>query len=251
MQCGVCTDIGLKREVNEDYCGVLKDEANVYDVFVVADGMGGHQAGEVASKMSVELVLGYIREGITSDMSKEEVGEKLKEIIKKVNSDIHDVADKDPGKYGMGTTMVVVVDVGMYLVVANVGDSRLYYLKDNKLKRLTVDHSYVEELIQKGTITEEEAKEHPRKNVLTRVVGYFKEVDADIYECELKGIDKFLMCTDGLTNMVSDGRIAEILADGDNLQDIAKALVSEANKNGGIDNTTVIVLKDGVAVDEG
>lgn len=251
MQYGVCTDVGLKREVNEDYYGVLKDEANVYDVFVIADGMGGHQAGEVASKMSVELTLSGVRENITKDMSKEEVGEKLKEIIKKVNSDIYDIAQKDLTKYGMGTTMVVVVVMSTCLVIANVGDSRLYSLGNNELKRITVDHSYVEELIQEGTITEEEAKDHPRKNILTRVVGYFKNVDADIYEYERKGVDSFLMCTDGLTNMVSDERIMEILSEGNDLQEVANNLVAEANKNGGVDNTTVIVLKDEVTANEG
>lgn len=250
MRYGIFTSEGLKRRINEDYYGIIKGDENLCDVFIIADGMGGHQAGEVASKMAVVLSIAYMRDSITKDMTKEEIEEKLREIIKKVNGEIYKVAEEDPTKYGMGTTLVIAVVTSTCFVVANIGDSRLYILESGKLKRITTDHSYVEELKQKGSISEEDAKTHPRRNLLTRVVGYFKDVDADIYECDRNSTDKVLMCTDGLVNMVSDQKIEEILKEEDDLQKIARTLVTEANKNGGIDNTTVIVFGDEVAVNE-
>ncbi|MBP5427126.1 MAG: Stp1/IreP family PP2C-type Ser/Thr phosphatase [Clostridiales bacterium] len=247
MRYGICTDVGLKRDINEDYYGVIESTKDMPSVFIIADGMGGHQAGEVASKLSVELTMSGIREGINKSMSKEEVEVKLKQILEKVNKDVYDVAREDEDKYGMGTTLTAAVVMNGCLVVAHVGDSRLYSFRDNKLKRITTDHSYVEELVQNGTITTEEALDHPKKNILTRVIGYFKVVEIDTYECVTDSKETFLMCTDGLTNMVSESRIKEILSKEDKLQSIANSLVKESNKNGGVDNTTVIVFGNEVA----
>lgn len=246
MQIGISTDKGIKRNINQDYYGVVEGDGNIPYVFIIADGMGGHRAGEVASKLSVEICISYIRKHINNKLTKEEILEKLKEMAKFVNEQVYKESNENKENYGMGTTLTIAIVMKEYVIISHIGDSRVYILRDNQLKRITVDHSYVEELVRNGTITEKEAKKHPRKNVLTRAVGYFKNVEADLYIQDIKEGDVFLMCTDGLTNMVDEGCIKDLIKEQDKLQDVADSLIKMTNANGGKDNTTIIVFKNEV-----
>lgn len=250
MQFGISTDKGIKRSINQDYYGVIEGDKNIPYAFIIADGMGGHKAGEVASKLSVELSMSYIKTNINNKLTKEKMLEKLKDMAQFVNEEVYKESNENKENYGMGTTLTIAIVTKEYVIISHIGDSRVYLLRDNELKKITVDHSYVEELVRNGTITEKEAKKHPRRNVLTRAVGYFKNVEADLYIQDKKDGDVFLMCTDGLTNMVDESFIKNTILAKDKLQDIADSLIEKTNANGGKDNTTIIVFKDGVKINE-
>lgn len=246
MQFGLVTDKGLKRDINQDYYGVIEETEHFPYIFVIADGMGGHKAGEVASKLSVDLSVVHVKEALNKELDEKKIISRLKDVVKKVNSEVYKASCEKEDNRGMGTTLIITVVMSHYVVIAHVGDSRVYIFRENKLKKITNDHSYVEELIKNGTITKEEAKENPNKNVLTRAVGYSSKVDVDIYTYDKKDKDVFMMCTDGLTNMVDESTIEKVFLTTDKPQDIANSLIEKSNKNGGLDNITIIVFKDEV-----
>lgn len=230
METGMATDRGRCRERNEDSFG-WKD-----NLFVLADGMGGHNAGEVASALVVEEVLRI-------DPKQEEFIPSLRVLLNQANQVLLDYADHHPECLGMGTTIALVKVETDRITVAHVGDSRVYLWRQTELIQLTRDHSVVEELVRGGGITEEEAQNHPQRNLLTKALGAPGEVEVEINEVSVGQGDRVLLCTDGLTSMLSKEEINQKLSMDLCAQEIADALVREANNRGGADNITVIVIK--------
>lgn len=232
------TDIGRRRQLNQDfiYCSETP-VGNLPNIFIVADGMGGHKAGDYASILAVETVV----EDISASFEKNPV-KILEHAIAKANTVLRQRASENFSLSGMGTTLVAATCFGRYLEVANVGDSRLYVVGD-EITQVTVDHSLVEEMVRMGGIGREEARNHPDKNIITRAVGAKDDVEIDFFNLELQTGEMVLLCSDGLTNMVDDEMILRIIKNGGNLRDRVEELVETANLNGGKDNISVIVIE--------
>lgn len=232
------TDIGKKRQLNQDY--VYTSEmpiGNLPNVFIVADGMGGHNAGDYASKYTVETI---VREIARS--GEEDAVRVIKDAIEIANEHIRQKAKEDIHLYGMGTTLVVATCRGSRLQVANVGDSRLYVVND-KITQITRDHSLVEEMVRMGGIDRETARSHPDKNIITRAIGASETIKVDFFTVDLQKGDIVLMCSDGLTNMLEDEEIRMILNGQRDIVEKAEELVKAANNNGGRDNIAVILIE--------
>lgn len=232
------TDIGRRRQLNQDfvYCSETP-VGNLPNVFIVADGMGGHKAGDYASVLAVETVV----EEIGASFEKNPV-RIFEQAITKANTVLRQRASENDSLSGMGTTLVAATCIGQYLEVANVGDSRLYVVND-EITQITVDHSLVEEMVRMGGIGREEARNHPDKNIITRAVGAKNDVEVDFFNLELQTGDMVLLCSDGLTNMVDDEMILRIIKNGGNLRDRVEELVETANRNGGKDNISVVIIE--------
>ncbi len=232
------SDVGKKRTMNQDYIFTSEEPVgNLPNLFALADGMGGYNGGEYASLRTVETVTSFI------DKSKSTTPRKLfTEAIKEANRIIRDEASQNPEYDKMGTTIVLASVVGDCLQVANVGDSRLYVIGDD-IKQVTVDHSYVEEMIKMGSLDRESARTHPQKNIITRAVGADDDIDADFFTVRLHKGDMVLMCSDGLTNMLEDSEILMILKKERDIASKAEALVAAANNSGGKDNISVILIE--------
>ena len=224
------TDVGRQRQSNED--SYLERSP----VFAVADGMGGAQAGEVASRIAV----GQFAEGPATERSPEE---QLAHIAREANRKIYRMAQSDSSRAGMGTTLTAVMVRDHELSVGHVGDSRLYRLRDEELERLTHDHSLVEEFVRQGKLSPEAAENHPQRSVITRALGPEPEVDVDTCTYPARGGDVYLLCSDGLTAMVPESRVAEILRGRSSLEQAARQLVDAANESGGRDNITVVLFR--------
>ena len=232
------TDIGIKRKVNQDYVFCEdKQVGGLENLFIVADGMGGHNAGDYASRFSVKEFVDQIRQ------SKETTPIKMMEAaIQDTNEALLKLANDNEELEGMGTTFVVATIEGSTLHVANIGDSRLYVIREN-IKQITRDHSLVEEMVRMGKLNKEEAKGHPNKNIITRALGTRLLVEPDFFEVPLQENDIILMCTDGLSNMLEDEKINDIVKSTQDLEEAAKLLIHEANHNGGIDNIGIVLVK--------
>lgn len=232
------TDAGVVREMNQDYY-FSSDTAvgNLPNLFIVADGMGGHKAGDYASRYTIERVVASV-----SRNTGEEPIAIMKEAINKANELLVAESREDESKSGMGTTLVIGTIIGNKLFVANIGDSRLYVVGQN-MRQITRDHSLVDEMVRLGEINADEARVHPDKNIITRAVGTSDHVESDFFEVEITADDTILLCTDGLTNMVRDDEILDIIKKYDNAQAATMQLVKEANANGGRDNITVMIIK--------
>ena len=238
MKAYSVTDVGQKRRENQDYVFASEQPiGNLPNLFVVADGMGGHNAGDFASRCAVSVMV----ESVKKDMSFNPI-KIIRHAIETANEQVGIQAELDPGKSGMGTTLVAVTVVGYYAYIANVGDSRLYVL-DGELKQITIDHSLVEEMVRMGGLDRAEARNHPKKNIITRAIGALDTVRVDFFEVELKKGDMVLLCSDGLTNMLEDKEIEEILKDKGSMKDKADRLISAANENGGKDNIAVVLIE--------
>ena len=239
MRIYSATDVGQKRKMNQDYVFASADPVgNLPNLFVVADGMGGHNAGDYASSHAVGIVVEEIRED--ADFNPVKV---LRHAIESANTEIITQAQKDEKLRGMGTTMVAATIVGHYAYVANVGDSRLY-VAGEQIQQITKDHSLVQEMVRMGELNAEEARNHPDKNIITRALGAERTVDVDFFDLKLEPGNVVLMCSDGLSNMVEDDRIGEIISDTDrDLQERGQALISEANRNGGKDNIAIVLIE--------
>ena len=232
------TDIGRKRQLNQDFIYLSETPiGNLPNVFIVADGMGGHNAGDYASRYAVETVVDEI--GASFERNPVRI---LGEAIEKANTLIRQRAREDEAYSGMGTTMVAATCIGRYLEVANVGDSRLYVIR-NKMEQITQDHSLVEEMVRMGGIDKETARNHPDKNIITRAIGARDFIETDFFNLELQTGDMVLLCSDGLTNMMDDEAIYRILTENGSLKDRVEKLVETANRNGGKDNISVIVIE--------
>jgi PPM family protein phosphatase len=238
------TDVGMIRSGNEDNFAV--HATGDRGLFIVADGMGGHAAGEVASEMAVQIVERELQ-GVKS-LDDRSVPETVAEALRKANRNIHDRTITEVDKQGMGTTASVLLISAMRYLIGQVGDSRVYLLRDGALHQLTKDHSYVQEQVDAGFLTPEQARYHPYSNVITRCVGASPEVEPDIYAGETKIGDLFLVASDGLTGMVDDRRLQMLLMSRAEPERKVHALISEANGRGGLDNITAIVVQ--VAPDE-
>lgn len=240
--CGM-TNIGKRRELNEDsfkICG-FEDGAPL-GVCVLADGMGGHNAGEIASGTATEIVAGELAEG-QGKTDDNEICRSIAAAIDFANSRIYEMSLSNIEQAGMGTTLVVAYVKGEKLWVANIGDSCAYVVNSKEICKITIDHSIVEELVQRGTITREEARSHPDKNIITRALGTEEFVDADYYDYKLSVGETVLLCSDGLTETVRDERIQEIVINAESIDKAVAALIDEANENGGIDNITVVAFR--------
>ncbi len=225
---GAATDTGRVRDHNED--AFLVDDQ--LGLFAVADGMGGHQAGEVASAIALEA----LRAAVTS-------GEGIRDAVTSANDAVYEKSTSDDRLRGMGTTLTAgTLAAGDTLLLGHVGDSRAYVLRDHQLDRLTVDHSLVEELIQAGELTEAQAEHDPRRSMITRALGIEPTVEVDLYPIQLHDGDRVLLCSDGLTGMVGEDEIQQVLTEVRDPAQAAHRLVDEANAAGGIDNITVLIL---------
>ena len=234
------TDIGKRRQLNQDYVFTsVLPLGNLPNLFVVADGMGGHKAGDYASKYTVETIV----EEVAKSRKKEPI-QILNEAIASANSFIRKKSREDINLDGMGTTVVASTYSDGILIVANVGDSRLYVLHD-RITQITRDHSLVEEMVRMGGIDREAARNHPDKNIITRAIGASNSVNVDFFEIALKPDDLVLMCSDGLTNMVEDADILKIVSEEGTLKEKAERLIKAANDNGGKDNIAVLLMSPG------
>ena len=232
------TDVGMVREVNQDYVFVTEAPiGNLPNLLVVADGMGGHRAGEYASRLTVEVLKQEL--AASTEESPEAM---MKNAITRANERVLEAARQDAKLSGMGTTLVVATVIDRTLYFANVGDSRLYLLSDD-IKQLSKDHSLVQEMVRLGGINQEEAKSHPDKNIITRAIGAKDEVDIDFYEYRLKKGDIILMCTDGLSNMVEDEEMLHIVKCSRDVVEAVEQLIERAKEHGGSDNIGVIVAE--------
>ncbi|MEK6770268.1 MAG: Stp1/IreP family PP2C-type Ser/Thr phosphatase [Pseudomonadota bacterium] len=237
------TDPGMIRTENEDSIGT-RPEAGLA---VLADGMGGHQAGEVASKLAVETIIKYLTDTYAADR-KESPTKRISEAIRRANATIFDTAHKHEEYAGMGSTIVTALFRNGELVVGHVGDSRLYRLRQGKLEQMTEDHSVIQELVNRGLFTHEEARASVGKNLVTRALGVDAEVLIDVNAVPLEANDLYLLCSDGLNDVVSDEDITRILtASSDNLYTAAFKLVTLANQRGGPDNISVILIRQEMA----
>lgn len=233
------TDIGKKRKLNQDY--VFSSDrkiGNLSNVFIVADGMGGHNAGDYASRFTVDTMVEEIERSFEQSPVK-----ILEKAIKTANSKLRTKAAEDPKLFGMGTTVVACTVLGRYLQVANVGDSRCYVIAGDKITQITRDHSLVEEMVRMGGIDRETARNSLDKNIITRAIGADETVDVDFFNVELCKGDIVLMCSDGLTNMLEDEEIRMIVSGQRDIVEKAQKLVIAANNNGGKDNIAVILIE--------
>ncbi len=238
MKSFFVTDIGLKRTENQDFVYCSEDAVgSLPNLFMVADGMGGHKAGDMASRLCVESVC----ESIGSSELKTPVS-ILNEAVFYAHNNIQKKAEESQDYEGMGTTLVVSAIIDDTLYVANIGDSRLYLLRDS-LNQITEDHSLVEEMVKSGKLTKEVIRSHPNKNIITRALGIGVDIKPDYFEVRLQPGDIILMCSDGLTNMIEDAEIEYIIkSNRGNLEKAGLALLNRANDAGGKDNITVLLV---------
>lgn len=233
------TDTGIKRNNNQD--SIFFSDSPVGplpNLYIVADGMGGHRAGDKASRMAIDITVDFV-----TNSTIENPVALLKRAMLYVNNEIYKAACSDPDLNGMGTTMVAAVAQDGKLFVANVGDSRLYAV-GGEIRQITMDHSLVEELIRKGELERKKGRNHPEKNIITKAMGSKDEVMPDFFEIEINAEEKYLLCSDGLSNMVEDDEIRDIMAESNNLEEIAQELIDRANYYGGSDNISVVILSD-------
>ena len=235
------SDVGMIRAGNEDSFFAEANEKR--GLFIVADGMGGHAAGEVASEMAVQIISRELAGIMEINNGDNAAAAKVAEAVKKANSKIYERTITEVDKQGMGTTASVLILTGSRYLIGQVGDSRVYLLRDGKLRQLTKDHSYVQEQVDAGFLTPEQARYHPYSNVITRCVGASDSVEPDTYNGEVKTGDVYLVASDGLTGMVDDRRLQQLLFSRATPGRVVDALISEANGRGGLDNITAIVVQ--------
>lgn len=238
MKVGYVTDVGKVREINEDSYYVDEEDG----LFIVADGMGGHQAGEVASEMAVKTISSMIKEAISQKVKDNQVPKVIKKAIGRANEEIYTKSMRNPDLNGMGTTVVLALCRNNKIYIAHVGDSRAYLIRKNMIKQLTEDHSVVANLIKAGEITAKEARTHHLRHVITRALGTSDNVEIDICSYYWQKGDYFLLCSDGLTDLMEDEEIKGIVLSGGDPQRSCEDLVNLANERGGRDNITVVLI---------
>ncbi|MBR6729275.1 MAG: Stp1/IreP family PP2C-type Ser/Thr phosphatase [Clostridia bacterium] len=239
-----CTDLGKSRPVNEDGYYISEYSAELDAIYaIVADGMGGHQAGEVASGLALRQMSEVINQGFSGGMDEPSIKSLLATAMRRANESIYKMSLSKEGLAGMGTTATLCLVAGETGIVVHVGDSRAYMLRGGILHQITTDHSLVQELLKSGQITQEEAEHHPQKNVITRALGTEAGVDIDIYEFSVLPGDCILLCTDGLSNLVREQEMQELMEREKDIDSLAKQLVAAANSKGGYDNITAVILK--------
>jgi len=237
MKIAGLTNVGLKRTLNEDDFFIDSNEKRF--VALVSDGMGGHNAGEIASSMAIEA----FREFMVDVNVFSHTANNLKKAMSYCNYKVYNMARTNKELSGMGATMVVALSSGKKIFIANIGDSRAYLISKGEIKQISDDHSFVFELVKNGIITKEEAKAHPQRNEITKAIGIVPTVFPDFYSIETEKGDILLLCSDGLTNMVDDEVINEIITTTEDIDETLKRLIDTANENGGIDNITAVLIK--------
>lgn len=238
MKAYSVTDIGKRRTTNQDYVYASQEAVgNLPNLFIVADGMGGHKAGDLASRYTVETFIQDVK-----NSSEENPISIIEAAIRTANLALMEKAGESVEYEGMGTTLVVATIVGTSIYIANVGDSRLY-LVNHEIQQITRDHSLVEEMISLGELDKKSARIHEKKNIITRAVGADEALIADFFEVEYGAGDIILMCSDGLSNMIEDNDIKNIVNEGTELSDIAHKLIEVANNNGGKDNIAIVLVE--------
>ena len=238
MKAFAATDVGKVREVNQDCVFSSTGPVGCLpNLFIVADGMGGHKAGDIASRLSVDSVVDKL-----SKVNSKDYISVITDTIIKVNKEVIDKAAESQDYAGMGTTLVVATVFDNILKVANVGDSRLYVVGEDIIQ-ITRDHSLVEEMVINGQLDRADARVDKRKNIITRAIGGESKVEAEMFSVELKPEDKILMCSDGLSNMVDDAEILEIINREPDIEKAARMLIDAANENGGKDNISVVIVE--------
>jgi protein phosphatase len=233
------TDIGERRRINQDYVACeVHPVGNLPNLFIVADGLGGHNAGDYASRFCVEYFINWIKESsLTSPIA------MIESAIRETNKALRAKALEQSELEGMGTTFVVATIYENEMYVANIGDSRLYVISEG-IRQITEDHSLVEVMVRTGELDRDEARRHPNKNIITRALGTSNDVEPDFFEVSLSDGDIILMCSDGLTDMLEDGTIEKIVRENaDDPETAAETLVKKANENGGRDNIAVVIVK--------
>ena len=240
MEVGFKTDKGLRRSNNEDACYVMLRDR----VFIVADGVGGNNSGEIASRTCVDEIANYVETHDLKQMqSDEEIQDYFVECIKDVNFKILELSQRHEENWGMATTVVVVHLRGKKIYIFNVGDSRAYILRGEELRQITEDHTYVNSLVKAGVITAEEAETHENRNMITRAVGADYRVETDFFVEDVEEDDRILLCTDGLYGEIGRERLIAELREERAMTDICDELVEAAKQNGGHDNITMVVVK--------
>ena len=242
MDIGAISHTGLIREINEDSYFVSEDTMNL---FIVADGMGGHKAGEVASSLAIDSVKSFIQNHIPKAVgnSDESVCKIIEEAIFEANTRVFKESIQEERYQGMGTTITMAL-IQSKMFIGHIGDSRAYLIRDGEITQITQDHSLVAELLKNGTITEKEAKAHPQRNIITRALGTEENILVDVYTIELLQGDIIVLCSDGLSNLVDPVEIKESLMNSRSMQVGCEHLVALANERGGHDNITIIGIKD-------
>ena len=252
MEAYALTDTGRVRSMNQDYIYASQETiGSLPNLFLVADGMGGHQAGDFASRYAVEHLVVYLnrcQKGAAVAQLQEGIrqvnaGLYDESLKREVNRDLYECTSRDPKLNGAGSTLVLATIKGSVLYVANIGDSRLYRIHGGRIRQVTKDHSYVEEMVARGKMVRGSADYNRRKNIITRAVGVSEKVKIDIFERQLRAGEYIILCSDGLTNMVEDSVILQILHGAGSLSDKAERLIELANKNGGKDKITVIIIE--------
>lgn len=240
MKAFSITDIGIKRKINQD-CIYCEENAvgNFPNLFIVADGMGGHNAGDFAARTCINCVVEQIKRS-----DKRTPVSCMEEAISYANESVYTMAQENSELEGMGTTFVGAIVMGGCLYVANIGDSRLYVIDDKEIRQITEDHSLVEAMIRNGEIERREARFHPNKNIITRALGTTKQVEADFFEVELEPQNVVLICSDGLSNMMDDEDMMYMIRRyGEDIEAAGKKLVEKANECGGKDNISLILIQ--------
>ena len=240
MQTFYMTDAGKVRTHNEDNVTIISNNNNEF-ILAVADGMGGHKAGEVASNIAIE----HITESFESMQSlgkKEDAIDWLRQVVREINDNIFSYTNKNPESKGMGTTLVIAVKTDEYILYGNIGDSSGYVMKNQKLHKVTKDHTLVNLLVSTGELTPEQAKFHPRKNLLTRALGANDPIEIDIFDVD-NTINGLFLCSDGLTNLVTDEQIEKVLNSNLSIEEQVEKLIKKSNMRGGTDNISIAYLK--------
>ncbi|HIW59512.1 MAG TPA: Stp1/IreP family PP2C-type Ser/Thr phosphatase [Candidatus Anaerobutyricum avicola] len=232
------TDIGKKRKVNQDYLFFSDEPVGCFpNLYIVADGMGGHRAGDKASSYSVTRFVELAKQA-----EKELPFLSMEKLLQQVNREVFEMSRREDEYAGMGTTFVAATVVDHVVYVMNVGDSRLYYY-DGALKQVTMDHSLVEELVRAGELDRAESRNHPQKNIITKAVGVTDDVSPDFFMLDIEEGQRILLCSDGLSNMVDDDRLEEIMAEQGEIRELAQKCVDEALFYGGLDNIAVVIAQ--------
>lgn len=241
MISSIKTDVGKYRPNNEDAFYLPKKDADLPQLFIVADGMGGHQGGEIASKLAVKEVSEYINRNVTKNLNQSQIKKIIRDSLHEANEKILKCASENPHWHGMGTTITMALFYNNTLYIGHIGDSRAYRIRDKNITLLTEDHSLVWELMAEGKITLAETKTHPMKNVITKALGTDQKLEPDLLSFNVKKGDIIILCSDGLTNMLEDNKIKEIVCS-NSPKKATEELIYQANKNGGVDNITVGII---------
>jgi len=236
------SDRGLARSQNEDAFCIISGTDHQPVILAVADGMGGHKAGNVASGMAMQILQATLQQDLSRNQDEDAIKKKLAGVVKKANQAIYKRSMLERECEGMGTTLIITAVMGSKMIVAHVGDSCVYLFRNRTLQKVTTDHTYVEELVRIGTLTREEAMVHPKRNYITRAVGCTSQVEADLFAVELEPADRLLLCSDGLNKMLPEDEILNIIYSSDDPDKLCGDLIEMSNRRGGIDNITALVF---------